>query len=205
MTFSKSLSILGLDRTTDRQTALRACKSALIQARRAGDDERAKVLSQCKQSIKRHFGSHCVDCGVRIATGYLRCIMHHHWFRHYRRALPVGMAILFCLATLAAPSPRTGTALVSWNYTFGDTNSPANASVTNFVVSFGTLSGSYTGAVNAGTNFAVQVPNLTRGATYFFAVSAQSTNGLESDYSVETSLFVPNRPGKPTSPNSALQ
>lgn len=122
-----------------------------------------------------------------------------------KKLLLGSLSLVAAIVIFAAPSPKTGTALVTYNYTFGDTNNPANILVTNFVAYFGTVSGQYTGSVNAGTNFSCMVPNLARGATYFFVVTAQASNGLESDYSLEVSVTIPNKPSKPTSPSATLQ
>ena len=43
----------------------------------------------------------------------------------------------------------------------------------------------------------VTVTNLQAGTTYFFAVTAYTTEGLESDYSDEVSYLVPRPPTKP--------
>lgn len=43
----------------------------------------------------------------------------------------------------------------------------------------------------------VTVSNLMLGGTYYFAATCTATNGLESDFSVEVSYAVPNRPAAP--------
>src|SRR5688572_25703769 len=63
-----------------------------------------------------------------------------------------------------------------------------------YLVKFGGTSGSYTGQVSVATNFtSATVSNLASGRTYYFAVTALSTAGLESDPSNEVVTNTPNR------------
>jgi Bacterial Ig domain/Fibronectin type III domain len=55
----------------------------------------------------------------------------------------------------------------------------------------GVASRAYTNVIDTGTATTQAVSNLTVGVTYFFAVTAVGTNGLESDYSAEISYTVP--------------
>jgi hypothetical protein len=50
---------------------------------------------------------------------------------------------------------------------------------------YGTASGSYSQVINVGQNTQVTVSNLSRGVTYFFAVTAFNLQGAESDFSNE--------------------
>lgn len=104
--------------------------------------------------------------------------------------------VAMAFGVVAGPSPKFGSATVNWSYDF-----PNNPGVTNFMIYFGTTSSNYTSTWSVGgTNLSSVVTNLTRGTTYYFVVTAQATNGLESDYSFpEVSYKVPNKPAAPTS------
>lgn len=55
---------------------LKANKALLVFAHRNGDEERAKVLSQEKQRIRKKIFPRCEVCGVAIQYGN-KCPMHH--------------------------------------------------------------------------------------------------------------------------------
>jgi hypothetical protein len=55
----------------------------------------------------------------------------------------------------------------------------------------GVASQTYSNVIDVGNATTVTVSNLVSGVTYFFAVTAYDTNGLESDYSGEVSYTVP--------------
>ena len=67
--------------------------------------------------------------------------------------------------------------------------SPATEAV-NYNVYYGTASRAYTHVVAAGTNTTVTISNLLASITYYFAVTAVSNSGLESDYSMEVSTLI---------------
>lgn len=58
-----------------------------------------------------------------------------------------------------------------------------------YIVYYGSASRNYTNAVNVGNITTNTVSGLVNGATYFFAVTAYNTNGLESDFSAEVSYL----------------
>jgi len=68
--------------------------------------------------------------------------------------------------------------------------SPDNA-VVGYFLHEGVVSGAYTNVIDARDATRLTVSNLVNGATYFFAVTAYSTNGQESDLSNEVSYTVP--------------
>jgi hypothetical protein len=65
--------------------------------------------------------------------------------------------------------------------------------VAGYRVYYGTASGNYTNSVVAGNVTTRTVSGLAGGVTYFFAVTAYDTNGLESTFSNEA-IFVPGQP-----------
>lgn len=64
----------------------------------------------------------------------------------------------------------------------------------------GQTSGSYNPPVDVGNITTATVSNLTQGATYYFAVTAYSTSGLESPFSQEVSYTVPTSGSDPNQP-----
>ena len=62
--------------------------------------------------------------------------------------------------------------------------------IANYRLSYGTSSRSYTQNVDAGTATTVTVSNLEAGKTYYFAVRAINTKGLQSEPSAEVSHYV---------------
>lgn len=64
---------------------------------------------------------------------------------------------------------------------------------TGYVVSYGTASGSYAANVDAGSQTALTVSNLTSGVTYYFAVRAHDATQVSS-YSSEVSVRTPAPP-----------
>jgi hypothetical protein len=75
--------------------------------------------------------------------------------------------------------------------------------VTGYRIYYGTASSNYTSMVNVPSNSfgglatTCTVSNLTRGVTYFFAATAYTGSGLESDFSNEVSYKVPTVPAPP--------
>ncbi len=69
-------------------------------------------------------------------------------------------------------------------------NASAASNLAGYKVYYGQGSGDYGAYVQTGTTTAT-VPGLIAGRTYYFAVTAYDTSGLESDYSSEISYAVP--------------
>ena len=67
--------------------------------------------------------------------------------------------------------------------------SPGTNVIANYNVYCGVVSATYTNVVAAGTNTTVSISNLVAGTTYYFAVTAVGSSGLESDYSTEVSAL----------------
>jgi hypothetical protein len=64
-------------------------------------------------------------------------------------------------------------------------NSSHSPEVAGYRVYYGTASKKYTGNIAVGNVATYVVPGLTSGVTYFFAITAYNTNGLESGLSKE--------------------
>jgi len=70
-----------------------------------------------------------------------------------------------------------------------------DADLVGYRVYYGTSSGTYLQSPGAGIDvgnvLTKLVTGLTRGVTYFFAVTAYDSQGLEGDYSAEVSIVCP--------------
>ena len=107
---------------------------------------------------------------------------------------------LLTLTAFALPTSQTGSVRVSWSYDF-----QANPDVTSFTVYYGAntnvpgwngsnvVCNCYQQQVST-TNTTIIISNLMRGQTYYFAATATSTNGCESDYSGEARATIPMKP-----------
>lgn len=71
----------------DIETALSLNKTAMIQAHRRGDWERAKALSLEKERLKRIRPGACVVCGTVVRKTYQYCAMHSRLNRLYKNRL----------------------------------------------------------------------------------------------------------------------
>jgi hypothetical protein len=91
-------------------------------------------------------------------------------------AFAAGQARMFRLSVSDAP-PLSVT--LAW-----DPGAPAT-DIAGYAIYYGVASRSYTNVVDVGLATTGVVSNLVAGTTYYFAVTANSSSGLESDYSSE--------------------
>ena len=87
------------------------------------------------------------------------------------------------LAVLSSQSASAESVTLAWNPS-------VTPGVTGYNLYYGTSSHSYSASVAAGSATNATVSGLTAGTTYFFAVTAYDSFGIESDFSVETN-YVP--------------
>src|SRR6266853_6545739 len=105
------------------------------------------------------------------------------------RGIKIGIAATLLWALLVLAGTRAGaqtllSATLAWN--------PSAASdIAGYHVYQGTASRNYTQRIDAGNNLSTAASALTPGLTYYFAVSAYDTNGLESSLSREISYTPP--------------
>jgi hypothetical protein len=92
------------------------------------------------------------------------------------------LAIL--LAALSGGALRAADLTLAWD-------ASSAPGVVGYRLYYGQESGSYTGTVEANGQTSAVVPGLSEGATYFFAVSAYTAEGVESPASTEISYTVP--------------
>jgi hypothetical protein len=101
-------------------------------------------------------------------------------------ALPIFSAlVLIVFLSFGSQAPFVTNAFgaqadLAWNASTGST-------VTGYKVYYGTQSGQYTTSVDAGNVTNYTVTNLQTGPTYYFAVTAYNSAGLQSPYSNEVS------------------
>ena len=81
-----------------------------------------------------------------------------------------------------------------------DASPSTNSGTISYRIYDGVASRAYTNVMEAGTNLHFTVTGLVETVTYFFAVTAYDTNGLESDFSNEVSWQGPRRPPPPLAP-----
>lgn len=92
--------------------------------------------------------------------------------------------LLLALSTLSSPAATPHTVTLAWNPSTPNT-------IAGYHLYVGTASKVYTNIVDSGGSTSVSVTNLSGGVTYYFAVTAYSPIGLESDFSNEISYTAP--------------
>jgi ABC-type oligopeptide transport system substrate-binding subunit len=85
------------------------------------------------------------------------------------------------------PAAATGFATLAWNAPATNTDGTALTDLAGYKIYYGTSSGHYTQSVNVGNTTSFTINNLASGHTYYFAVTAYDSAGLESGYSAEAS------------------
>lgn len=110
------------------------------------------------------------------------------------KKLAIIILTLIALVALAVPSQNTGSVFVYFTFP-----SPAPPDLANYIIYYGSSSSNYTSWASSGTSTNYTLSGFQRGNTYFFNVTQVSTNGIESDYTTETSITIPAKPPKATS------
>ncbi|MFQ5598662.1 MAG: fibronectin type III domain-containing protein [Nitrospiria bacterium] len=92
-----------------------------------------------------------------------------------------------CIRSNREP-PLKGEATLSWS-------ANSDADLAGYKIHFGTTSGTYTTTFDAGltetpSKPSITVRGLTKGVTYYFAVTAYNRKGVESGYSPEISKLI---------------
>ena len=108
---------------------------------------------------------------------------------------------LFLLVFLVVGLVPHASALPSTNVvkSVGLAWNPSPDSIVNgYRVYYGVASRSYSTMIDAGSNTNLVISNLVMGTTYYFAATAYTTNGLESDFSAEAIYTVPGIPTPPS-------
>jgi len=105
----------------------------------------------------------------------------------------VGLSLLTFLAStfVFQKEVLSAQATLSWD--------PVDAPVlAGYRLYYGTASRDYSFTIDNGMQTTCQVTDLNEGTTYYFAVTAYTAEGVETDFSTEVIYPVPNRPIYPT-------
>jgi hypothetical protein len=105
------------------------------------------------------------------------------------------LGITLSIVTLVGSVQGQNTVTLAWDPDSG-------GGIAGYRVYDGVASRSYTNAIATGNATSNTISGLASGATYYFAVTAVGTNGLESDYSAEVRYTVPLPTNNP--PNISL-
>ena len=100
-------------------------------------------------------------------------------------AFTAGQARMFRLSVSNAPPPSI---MLAW-----DPSAPAT-DVAGYIIYYGVGPRNYTNLVDVGLGTNGVVSNLVAGTTYYFATTAYTSSGLESDYSSEVTWQGQNSP-----------
>ena len=87
------------------------------------------------------------------------------------------------------PADPAANVVLAWD-------TPASSGVVGYKIYWGAESRCYTNLVTT-TNLTATITNLQRGITYYFAATACTASGLESEFSNEVSYTPPARPIAP--------
>ena len=122
----------------------------------------------------------CQLCGEPRRPQSRRFSGRFNWLLGLRRFL----AAVLIFAALTPFAWGQNSVTLAWDANTSNT-------VAGYRLYDGIASRTYTNVIAAGNATTATASNLVSGATYFFAVTAVGTNGLESDYSSEVSYTVP--------------
>lgn len=106
--------------------------------------------------------------------------------RHRAKVILIlALFIVFCPALGSATS-----VVVGWN-------ANTESDLAGYIIYWGTKTGAYSAAVDVGNVTGYQFDNVGAGVTYYVVVTAYDTQGNESDYSNEVSIYVPKAVERP--------
>lgn len=107
-----------------------------------------------------------------------------------KRALTIlTLAAAYAVKAQLAPANRPANVVLAWD-------PPPSSEIAGYNLYWGAASRCYTNLVST-SNLTATVTNLQRGVTYYFAVTAFTADGLESDFSNEVSYTPAARPIAP--------
>jgi hypothetical protein len=97
------------------------------------------------------------------------------------------LSLLFAVSFFHPRDAHAAQATLSWVAPTTNTDGTPLTDLAGYKIHYGTASGNYSSAINVGNTTTSAVSNLNDGATYYFAVTAYDTSGMESAYSNEVS------------------
>jgi hypothetical protein len=95
--------------------------------------------------------------------------------------------LVFVAFVLPTRDAHAAQATLSWVAPTTNVDGTPLTDLAGYKIHYGTASGNYSSAINVGNTTTSAVSNLNDGATYYFAVTAYDTSGMESAYSNEVS------------------
>ena len=99
------------------------------------------------------------------------------------------IAVILCIAQIHHPLEASGqTPTASYHVNLAWDTHP-DPEVNAYRIHYGTARGVYTASIAVGNNTQTTIPGLAEGVTYFFAITALNTSGLESGFSNEVSFL----------------
>ena len=105
------------------------------------------------------------------------------------------LSMLILAAAMAQiPTPPAAEVTMAWDPPAGMVDGTPLTNLGGYRVYYGASSRDYDTAIDVGNVTTTTVSRLTRGTRYYFAVTAYTTGGGESDYSAEIS-WTPKRMG----------
>lgn len=112
------------------------------------------------------------------------------WYSGFKGFTNVLAVVLF-LGILHTSIEGAGAALPGTNSVTLAWSASSSPEVTGYRTYYGVASGVYSDSVEVGNMTTTTITGLSSGVTYFFAVTAVTAGGLESDFSNELSYTVP--------------
>jgi hypothetical protein len=106
--------------------------------------------------------------------------------KHVTVGVKLGVGVFVVLLSLFACNLAKAVSSTSLEW-----NPNADPSVAGYNVYYGGASRTYTNVINAGNSTNAVIDGLVEGKTYYFAVTAYTDDGAESDYSDEYIYIVP--------------
>lgn len=105
-------------------------------------------------------------------------------FQHSPKKAVLGTVVALILSAVYATSAQSASVTLAWN-----ANSEPN--IAGYRLYYGTASHTYTQQIDVGNSTTGTVSNLSSGTTYFFAITAYNTAGVESAFSSELAYTPP--------------
>ena len=118
--------------------------------------------------------------------------------------VPIVLAIASAISVIAMPSPKTGSASITWTQDYA---APEDAGITSMNVYYWQSGSAITNSITVATSSSsptlkASVLGLTRGTLYFFAVTSETATE-ESDFGPVVSVLIPKKPNPPSSSGGA--
>ena len=135
--------------------------------------------------------------GMQIPLRQIQRRSHGNWGQpfQFKGRKTVLAGLLFCLALFNSMPASSATVPAGQGITLAWNPSPDN-SVVGYIIYYGTTSGIYDHRINVNDVTNTTISSLVSGATYYFTATSYNADGIESDYSNETSYSVPTKLSK---------